>query len=288
MSVENYMPTIWSKSIYDKSEERGALVQDCNRQYEGEVQYAHSVKILGVGDVTIGDYVGQEIDFEKMTAPEHILNIDVSKYFAVEIDDVDAVQSNPQLFEEFTTRAANRIALERDKFVGALVAGKAQSSVDKKEGNAIYKTGAENVIVATNKTRAAIRAAFDAAIVQLKENNFMDGGVIEVAPADYALFRDDLIELKTSNDDLLRRGVVGTYYKYETKETNNVYRDEQYSYAIVRSKRCIAFAGQIDKVKAGSFEKKFGDYVKGLNVFGAEIIDQDQLVVVKIPLIATA
>ena len=288
MSVKNFMPTIWSKNIYDKAEEKGALVQDCNREYEGEVQYAHSVKILGVGEVTVGNYVGQDIEYEEMSTFESVLDIDVAKYFATDIPDIDKAQANPALFEDYTNRAANSVALARDKYIGALVAGKAQSSEDEEAKNSNYKPGAVNVIVATNKTRAAIRAAFDAAMVKLKEKNFFDPGVIETAPADYALFRDDLVELKTSNDDLIRRGVVGTYYQYEVKETNNVYRDENFAYAIVRSKRCVAFAGQIHDVEAGRREKKFADYVRGLNVFGAKIIDQDQLVVVKIPLIATA
>ncbi len=288
MSSKTFKPTIWSKTIYDKAEEKGALVQDCNREYEGDVEYAHSVKILGVGDVTVGNYVGQDIVYEEMKTFEAVLDIDVSKYFATEIPDLDKAQANPALFDSYTTRAANSVVLQRDKYVGALVAGKAQSSEDEEAKNSTYKPGAVNVITATNKTRAAIRAAFDAAMVKLKENNFIDPGVIETAPADYALFRDDLVELKTSNDDLIRRGVVGTYYQYEVKETNNIYRDENFSYAIVRSKRSVAFAGQIHEVEGGRMQNRFSDFVRGLNVFGAKIIDQDELVVVKIPLVATA
>ena len=142
--------------------------------------------------------------------------------------------------------------------------------------------------MATNKTKAAIRAALTAAIVKLRENNFDDSGVIEFGPADYSLFKDELIDLKTNNDELISRGVVGMFDNYEVKSTNNIYRDETHSYAIVRSKRAIAFVGQINSVEAGRMEKRFSDYIKGLDVFGAKIIDQDQLVCVQIPLLVTA
>ena len=171
---------------------------------------------------------------------------------------------------------------------GALVAGKAQSTNDEEAKNSTYKEGATKIITATNKTKAAIRAALTEAIVALRENNFDDSGVIEISPADYALFKDELIDLKTNNDELIRRGVVGMFDNYETKSTNNIYKDSDYAYAIVRSKHAIAFVGQINEVEAGRMEKRFSDYIRGLDVFSAKIIDQNQIVCVKIPLVATA
>ena len=154
--------------------------------------------------------------------------------------------------------------------------------------NNTYKEGAKTVITATNKTKAAIKVAIDEAIVTLREKNFDDAGVIEIDPRDYGLFKDELIELKTANDELIKRGVVGTYDGYEVKSTNNVYKDSGHVYCIVRSKDAIAFASQINEVEAGRMEKRFSDYIRGLDTFGARIIAQDELVCVKIPLTATA
>lgn len=288
MSVQHFIQTVWSKMIQDDLEEKCKLVKDCNRKWEGDCQYAQTVKILGVGDPTIGDYVGEDIEIEEMTDRSQDLVIDIQKYFAFEVKDVDKAQSVPGLAEKYREKAVNGLALAREKFIGALAAGKAQSTADKKAGNSTYKPGAETVIVATNKTKAAIRAALTAAIVKLRENNFDDSGVIEIAPADYAIFKDELIDLKTNNDELIKRGVVGMFDNYETKSTNNIYRDETYTYAMVRSKNAVAFAGQINEVEAGRMEKRFSDYVRGLDVYGAKIVAQDEIVVVKIPLVATA
>lgn len=288
MSFNHFIQSVWSAQIQKDLEERCKLVKDCTRAYEGDCQYAQTVKILGVGDPTIGNYVGQDITIEAMKSRSQDLVIDVQKYFAFEVPDVDKAQSVPGLPEKYQEKAVKGLALKREKFVGALAAGKAQSSADEEAKNDTYKPGAENVIVATNKTKAAIRAALTNAIVKLRENNFDDSGVIEFGPADYALFKDELIDLKTNNDELISRGVVGKFDNYEVKSTNNIYKDADYSYAMVRSKHAIAFAGQINEVEAGRMEKRFSDYIRGLDVYGGKIIAQEQIVVVKIPLLVTA
>ena len=288
MAVTHFIQTIWSKKIQDDLEEKCKLVKDCTREYEGDCQYAQTVKILGVGDPTIGNYLGQDITIEAMSDRSQDLVIDVQKYFAFEVPDVDKAQSVPGLPEKYQEKSVKALALTREKFIGALAAGKAQSTKDEEAGNSTYKEGATNIITATNKTKAAIRAALTAGIVKLRENNFDDSGVIEITPADYALFKDELVDLKTNNDELIKRGVVGMFDNYEVKSTNNIYKDGTHSYAMVRSKHAIAFVGQINEVEAGRMEKRFSDYIRGLDVYGAKIIDQNQIVCVKIPLVATA
>lgn len=288
MSVTHFIQTIWSKKIQDDLEEKCKLVKDCTRTYEGDCEYAKTVKILAVGEPTVGIYTGEDITIEEMTDSSQDLVIDVQNYFAFEVKDVDKAQSVPGLPEKYQQKAMRKLALKREKFIGALVAGKAQASADEKAGNSTFKEGATKIVIATNKTKEAIKIAIDEAIVTLRENNFDDAGVVEIGPRDYGLFKNELIELKTANDELIKRGVVGTYDGYEVKSTNNIYKDASHSYAIVRSKEAIAFAGQINEVEAGRMERRFSDYVRGLDTFGAKIIAQDELVVVKIPLTATA
>ena len=288
MAVTHFIQTIWSKKIQDDLEEKCKLVKDCTREYEGDCKYANTVKILAVGEPTIGNYIGQDITIEAMKSRSQELTIDVQKYFAFQVNDVDKAQSVPGLPEKYQEKSVKALALKREKFVGALAAGKAQSSADEEAKNNTYKPGAENIIVATNKTKAAIRTALNGAIVKLRENNFDDSGVIEISPADYALFKDELIDLKTNNDELIKRGVVGMFDNTIALFTNNIYRDDNYTYAMVRSKHAVAFVGQINEVEAGRMEKRFSDYIRGLDVYGGKIIAQEQIVVVKIPLLVTA
>ena len=284
MSVQHFIQTIWSKKIQDDLEEKCKLVADCTREYEGDCKYAQTVKILAVGEPTIGNYIGQDITIEEMTDSSQDLVIDVQKYFAFEVKDVDKAQSVPGLPEKYQQKSMRKLALAREKFIGALVAGKAQSSADEVAGNATYKEGAKTVITADDNTQEGIKAALDDAMITLREKNFDDAGIIEIDPRSYKTFKDCLIELKTANDELIKRGVLAEYDGYDVKSTNNVYRDGTHVYCIVRSDKAIAFAGQINEVEAGRMEKRFSDYVRGLDTYGAKIIAQDELVCVKIPL----
>lgn len=285
MSVQHFIQTIWSKKIQDDLEEKCKLVQDCTREYEGDCQYARTVKILAVGDPDIINYTGRNpLTYEEMTDDSQELTIDVQKAFRFRVNDVDKAQSVPGLPEKYQQKSMRKLALAREKFIGALVAGKAQSSVDEEDGTDIYKAGAVNVITADGKTQTAIKKALDNAIIMLQEKNFDDAGIIEIDPRTHFTFKDQLIEMKTANDDMIKRGVVGQYSGYEVKSTNNVYRDDTHVYCIVRSNKAIAFAGQINEVEAGRMEAFFSDYVRGLDTYGAKIIAQDEIVCVKIPL----
>ncbi len=285
MSVQHFIQTIWSKKIQDDLEEKCKLVQDCTRDYEGDCKYAKTVKILAVGDPTIINYTGRNpLTYEEMTDDSQDLVIDVQKAFRFRVNDVDKAQSVPGLPEKYQQKSMRKLALAREKFIGALVAGKAQSSLDEEDATEVFKPGATNTITAEGNTRADIKNAIDEAMITLRENNFDDSGIIEIDPRTYKTFKDELIELKTANDELIKRGVIGQYDSYEVKQTNNVYRDENFVYCIVRSNKAIAFAGQINEVEAGRMENYFSDYVRGLDTYGAKIISQDEIVCVKIPL----
>ncbi len=285
MSVINFIPTIWSKKIQDKLEEDCSLVKDCTREYEGDIQYAGAVNILMAGTATVKEYTGADINYEEMSDSKQTLLCDFRNYFAFKVHDVDKAQSMKGLPERFQEDAGLQLMLAREHAVGTLVAGKLVSTVDKAAGNTTaYKEGATNTTTATAKTGAEIKKALDDALIKLQENNFRGTPIIELSPRDHFLFKDYLVELKTANDELIKRGVVGMYSGAEVKVTNNLYKDTTNTYSMVRSNKAIAFVGQIDSVEAGRLEKQFSDYIRGLDVFGTKIINQDQIVVVKIPL----
>ena len=285
MAVNHFIQTIWSKKIQDDLEEKCKLVQDCTREYEGDCKYANTVRILAVGDPTISNYTGKNpINYEEMTDDSQDLVIDVQKAFSFRVNDVDKAQSVPGLPEKYQQKAMKALALAREKFIGALVAGKALSSADEEDGKTNYKEGATTVITAEGNDQASVKKALDEAIITLREKNFDDSGIVEIDPRTYKTFKDELIEIKTANDELIKRGVIAQYDGYDVKSTNNVYKDATHVYAIVRSNKAVAFAAQINEVEAGRMEAYFSDYVRGLDTYGAKIIAQDEIVVVKIPL----
>lgn len=183
MAVTNFIQTIWSKKIQDDLELKCKLVDNCLRDYEGDCKYAQSVKILGVGEPTIGTYDStKDITIEEMSDKGQLLTIDQANYFAFYVDDVNQAQSVPGLREKYQEKAVHGLAVKRDAYVASLI-----------------KSVTSNVTTASAKTADAVKTAIDEAIVALRERNFDEDGVIEITPAVYNLFKNNLITLSTNN-----------------------------------------------------------------------------------------
>lgn len=269
MAVTNFIQTIWSKKIQDDLELKTKLVDNCLRDYEGDCKYARTVKILGVGEPTIGDYTGADIEIEEMSDRGQELTIDQQKYFAFYVDDVNQAQSVPGLKEKYQEKAVHGLAVARDTYVANLI------------------KGATNATTATALTQDAVKTAIDAAIVALRERNFDEEGVIEITPAVYNVFKNCLITLSTANPEYIKKGIVGVYDDFNVIMSNNMAKDSTHAYCCVRGKKAVAFAGQINEVEALRAEKKFKDIIRGLDTFGAKVIDNNRIQVIKVPLKAS-
>ena len=266
MAVTNFIQSIWSKKIQDDLELKCKLVDNCLRDYEGDCKYAQSVKILGVGEPTIGDYDNtKDINIEEMSDRGQILTIDQAKYFAFYVDDVNQAQSVPGLKEKYQEKAVHGLAVARDTYVANLI------------------KAAANATTATALSKEAVKEAIDNAIVALRERNFDEEGVIEITPAVYNVFKNELITLSTDNPEYIKKGIVGVYDDFKVVMSNNMAKDSSHAYCCVRGKKAIAFAGQINEVEALRAERRFKDIIRGLDTFGAKVIDEARIQVIKVP-----
>lgn len=265
MAVTHFIQTVWSKRIQDDLELKCKLVDNCLREYEGDCDHAKTVRILGVGEPTIGAYTAAGITVEEMSDVSQDLVIDQANYFAFYVDDITQAQSVEGLAEKYQEKAVHGLAVKRDQYVANLI------------------KSATNATTATAKTSEALKSAIDEAIVALRERNFDEEGVIELTPAAYNLFKNYLITTSTNNPDLIKKGIVGVYDDFNVIMSNGLVKDGEYAYCDVRGKKAIAFAGQINKVEAMRVEKYFKDMIRGLDTFGAKVIDNNRIQVVKVP-----
>ena len=269
MAVTNFIQTIWSEKIQKDLELKCKLVDNCLRAYEGDAKYARTVKILGVGEPTIANYDGKtKLTYEAMSDKGQDLVIDQARSFSFFVDDVEQAQSVPGLMEEYRRKAVHGLAVERDSYVASLI-----------------KTAA-NATTATALTAEAVKEAIDKAIVALRERNFDEEGVIEITPAVYNVFKNHLITLSTDNPEYIKKGKVGVYDDFDVIMSNNMAKDSSHAYCDVRGKKAIAFVGQINEVEALRSQDLFQDLIRGLDTFGAKVIDPARIQVIKVPLAA--
>ena len=144
MSVQYFQREIWSKKIQDSLELEGRLVRHTNRAYEGDAEYAKTVRILGVGDPKVDSYNGT-VTYESMDDKKQNLDIDIQEYFAFVVDDVDKAQSMPGLPEKYQEKAVKRLNQRRELNVGRLVAGKCLSTEN--EASATYSSTSDQAII---------------------------------------------------------------------------------------------------------------------------------------------
>jgi N4-gp56 family major capsid protein len=108
MAYTNFQPEIWSKQLLSVFDKQVVMAKLVNTDYEGDIKEAGtSVRVRSYGNVTINTYTrNQTLSFETLTDPMQTLMIDQQRYFAFRVDDLDLAQSNINLKDGYTERAA--------------------------------------------------------------------------------------------------------------------------------------------------------------------------------------
>ena len=271
MSVAVFKQTLWSKKIQNALDTLTGLRTHCDYQFEGEIKAGNKLKITGSVAPTIGTYVpGTDINIENVDGVDQELVIDQFKYFARYFDNVDKAQSIPGVLENDTRECAKSLHEEGDKYV---------ASVIKAEIEKTGSTVAKGTAFTPSKTNAVEKV--EEGLVALYTNNVKptDDLYGEFSPKMYSFLRQALTETLTNNVDLAKKGAVGKYNNIMVCIENllPVNTTDHVRYNIIRTSKAVAFAGQVDTVKAIEKEKGFGDIVKGLYVYGAKVVRPEQI-----------
>ena len=263
MAITNFIPTVWSEQLYRALDKKYIAVKNCNREFEGEIKgKGSSVKICGVGDITVSDYT-KDTDLsapQTLSDTATVLNIDRAKCFNFQIDDIDRVQATPKLMEEAMRKAADGLANEADAYIYSL----------------FYKSEPEIVECEINSEN--ILDYFINARTMLALQNVSDPSdiVFEVHPKIAAVLLKAKINLGSDNGEALDHGCIGTILGSPVYVSNNITsygNDGTFMYACsARTKRSVAFAEQLSEIDAYRPEKRFADAVKGLHLYGAKIV----------------
>ena len=266
MAITNFIPTIWSETLYSELNKNFVAVNHCNRDFEGEIKSKGSVvNICGIGDINIKDYTANT----DMTTPQELedsvtkLEINRAKFFNFQIDDINKAQASPKLMEAAMQKAAEAIANEADKYVFSLYndAGTKLS----------YTMSGSDTIFGT------ILTAREA----LYENNVGDNAELffEVSPKVASLILRDKTFGGNFNTNALETGYLGSVFGCKIFVCNNIsVTNNKLHHCIIRTKRAISFADQLSEVEAYRPEKRFADAVKGLHLYGAKVVYPKEMV----------
>ena len=265
---QNFKPTFWSK--YCQTELKKDLVMGnwCDYKYEGEIKKGAKLKIVGAVRPTIFDYVkGQPFTPEDLSDNSQYLEITEAKAFAFLVDDIDKAQSKEGYLETQFDESKEALAEESEKFVGS----KAQEAL-------ASMTSASTAISENNSL-----TTIDDGLVALYGN-----GVSATTPLAADLCPKHIVKAKAKlntifqdNNEYVKNGAVGKYGNVYLRMANCLFNDGTDYLEMIRTKKAIAFANQINEVKHTDNTYGFGEIIKGLHVYGAKLVRPKELYVIK-------
>lgn len=285
MAISNFVPEIWSAALLKALRDRLTYAQMgvINRNYEGEIARAgDTVHITSFADPSVRDYTKNgTITWDTLTDATQALVVDQADYFAFKVDDIDRRQALPGFVEETTVGASYNLAAEADSYVSGLMKTAANGS----DGNALDAVSAPT-------PDDAYGMLVDLRTALTKTNTPPDGRFVIVPPELYAvLLKDDrfIRQDASGTTDGLRNALVGRAAGFDVIESNTVPFTEGDGSTTFDSWTVIAghsiattFAEQIASTEAMRLENTFGDGVRGLHLYGAEVVRPGNLAAVEV------
>ena len=280
MAVDTFIPEVWAAQLLIALEERHVFAQDglTNRDYEGEIaEFGDTVHIDTLGAPTIATYTKNvtAINPETLATTDQTLLIDQSKYFAFEVDDVDArqVRNSGDLLNKAALLAARGLREVIDTFLATLMttsAGNVLAAQDVATADAAFLL-LRRMRMTLNKQNvpeedrwAVISPEFEALI--LGDNRFIDAS-------------------RYGSNTPIMNGEIGRAIGFRILTSNNLPAGtagtppEVSNFAIAGHPMATTVAEQINKVEAYRPEASFSDAIKGLHLYGAKVVRPEALVV---------
>jgi len=271
-----FIPTVWAARLLTALEKSLVYGQAnvCNRDYEGEIREAgNTVKIGSIGDVTIGNYT-KDTDItapETLTDSEQQLEIDQAKYFNFYVDSIDRAQQNANVLDTAMQRSAWSLRDAADSFLATAMDAAVPS------GNKIGSLATPKVPTKDD----AYEYLVDLGVLLDEANTPLENRFV-IVPAWFhgLLLKDErFVQAGTLRSDrALANGAVGEAAGFSILKSNNVPNTTATKYKIIAGHGiATSYVEQIVDLQTYQPERRFGDAVKGLHVYGARVVQPTAL-----------
>jgi hypothetical protein len=304
LQATGFIPEIWSAKLVEKFYASTVLAAISNTDYEGEIaNKGDRVKIRTKPTITIRNYLADGLlGLDRPTGGTVELYIGNGKYFSLILDDVMEIQSDLNILSMWSDDAAQQLKIsvdtdvldgivnQCDQYNRGSAAGYISRSI-----NLGFK-GAPISVVGRNP------GALDVELLDLlmrmgqclDEYNIPEVGrwVVMPAWAGRMVKQSELRQAYLSGDpvSMLRNGRLGMVDRFTIYVSNllpsysNVNNQDQTNFnageGIIYAGHAhgLTFASQISKVETLRSELTFGDILRGLQVYGYQVVDGKALV----------
>jgi hypothetical protein len=304
-----FIPVLWSGRLNAKFYTASLFGEITNTDWQGEIgALGDKITINNIPDVTINTYtVGSGLSYQVPTPAIVELTIDKAKYFAFQVNDILEYQSKPNLMDTFSNDASMQMKVAVDSNV--LYNTWANGAAANKGATAGAKSSSYNLgtdAAPISLTAANVLATLTSLSGVLDEQNIpeTDRWLVIDPVTRQLLMQSNLAQAQFMGDSssMVRNGKIGVIDRFATYVSNNLPKaiagtatpwlsgdgtensitslsDLKRRVIIAGHKSAISFASQMTKVETVRSTTDFGDYVRGLQVYGFKVVKPEALAV---------
>ena len=307
----SFIPTLWSSKLNAKFYTASTFASICNTNWEGEISgIGDKVVIQNIPDIAISTYVpGAGLQYQVPTPSTIELQIDQGKYYAFQVNDLLSLQSQPKLMDMFSNDAGMQMKVAIDSecffatFTGAATANQGATAGAK---SASYNLGTVAAPVQFNASSTSAVDILTRLSSVLDEQNIPETErFLIIDPVSrQQLMNSNLQQAYLTGDSqsIVRNGKIGQIDRFEVYVSNNLPRGasggttwtsgdgsqtkaagathaQKNRVIIAGHKSAITFASQFTKTETVRNPSDFGDFVRGVNVYGRKVVKDSALAV---------
>jgi len=271
MSIQNFIPSIWSASVLRGYEKASVFANCVSRDYSGEIKdRGDTIKVPKIGPVAIRDYTrGGPVSYDDVDGSTLDITIDQEKYWGLKADDVDKTQSAPAFLDGACKNAAYALRDTVDRYTAGILTGGAATKLY--ETGTPYNGGGDMIDL------------FSELACSLDELNVPRGDRFAVVPPFVvkAITRT-VIDDSTSNENAISEAFIARIAGFSIFMSNNLIGDADVTKIIGGVRPAATHIIQIAKTETLRDKDSFSDLVRGLAVFTSAILLPEGLITAKI------
>lgn len=287
-----WSPTIYSKRVLKAFRKKTVAEDITNTDFSGEVSaFGDSVKIIQEPDITIAAYTrGQALVTQPLSDSEVTLTITKANQFQFGVDDIEKKHAHLNWTEMATSRAAYKLSDAFDSEVLSYITT-AVPTAQKYGGIAaaadLIDCGFDSGEVTPNKIMNRLKRYLDE--LNVPEDNRW----LVASPRFWEVAGDEDSKLLNSDytsgsENLMRNGRVhdGTVAGFKLYRSNNAVTGSvsgtTYYTVLAGHKSAVATVSQLAQVESFRSHDFFGDVVRGMHLYGRNVIRSESLVLANI------
>lgn len=284
-SLAAFNAEMWSKLLIMNLDRQNIMINKVDRRYEGEISGAGSVvKVRTLGNIVTGDYTsGTTITYQGLSPTIETLTVDVQKFFAYKLDDVERVQNDMDLLQLYAGRGAQAMS---EKVDDEILATYSSAHTD----NRITSGGSPITLTSTTAGTSVYDNLVAAGVALSNKNAPLMNRWAIIDPHTHGLLQKDTSNFSRATDagDRLARtgmlggegpgdpGFVGACAGFALYLTTALPRNGSTGkYIMYGQGDPIKYVGKIQSFQTILLESSFETAIRGLLVHKAKVFTED-------------